>query len=104
MGLQHGSVAVHIHDESRQEVAFAVHKTVGVVVMSNQVEGLAHLERFVEALGIEPVIDFGIAPCQDSHCDASYLIVAYAYLSAVACDDTNDVALFDVVGLLGYGT
>ena len=104
MGLQHGSVAVHIHDESRQEVAFAVYKTVGVVVMSNQVEGLAHLERFVEALGIEPVIYFGIAPCQDSHCDASYLVVTYAYLSAVACDDTHDVALFDVVGLLGYGT
>ena len=102
MGLHDGRLAIDIDDESRQQVALAMHKTVGVVIrIVGNADGLAHFQRRTEARGPEAGIDGYIAKRQHTDGNRTGLIVSDSDEITLTGDHTYDIALTDaVVGML----
>ena len=97
MGLHDGGLAIDIDDESGQQVALAMHETVGVVLrIIGHADGNAHPKGRLQAGIPELVVDGHIVERQDAHGDGTGLIVAYGQKGTVAADDPDHLTVGEV--------
>ena len=73
-----------------------MHEAEGVVVGALQAQRAAHLPGIVEAMGVECLVDDGIAEVEHAHRYGAYLEVAHADEPPVGGLDTHHGALLDL--------
>lgn len=77
MGLYHRRIAVNIHDESGQSVAFAVHETITVRHrIPDKPDGPTHPDSGTQPLQPPPGVNLRLHESQYPHRDGTYLIMA----------------------------
>ena len=102
VGLHDGRLAIDVNDQSRQQVALAVHQAVGVVLrIVGQADGQPHLQGGSEATAPERLVDGFVTKGEHPHGDGTHLIVTDSDEIAMTVDDTHHFAFADaLVGLL----
>ena len=102
VGLHNGRLTIDIDDQSRQQVALAVHQTVGIVLrIVCKADGQSHLQGGGQPTAPERLVDGFVVKGEHPHGDGAHLIVSDSDEIAVTVDDTHHFALSDsLVGLL----
>ena len=96
VGLHHGRLAIAVDDQSRQVVAFAVYKPVGVVLrIVGYSDGDTHLQGRSQAALPKLPVNLHVTERKHAHGDGAYLVVAHGDETAVFCQHTHDVAFPD---------
>ncbi len=101
--LYDGSVAVHVHYESGEEVALAVYETECRVVVALQAERAPQGVGFRQAAREKVVVYVCVGEIKHAHGDAAYLVVSYAYHSAVGGNYAHYGAFVYVAWHFGQG-
>ncbi len=102
MCLQHSRIAIYVDHKSGQEVAFAMHEPVGVVVRPDDSECTSHGHCLAQSRHIEFFVDHRICEVKHAHCDTSDLIVSCAYEVAFEVGHCHFAAFLDIVWQVIY--
>ena len=96
--LHHSGAPVYVYHQSRQAVAFAVHKAENIILFfigDSKVQGAAQGVGFGEALGPETTVYGALGEGEHAHGDRTDLAVPDGKKVADSIDHTHEVALFD---------
>ena len=105
MGLHDGSFAIAVDDQSRQVVALAMHKAIGVVVVAvGNAEAAPYLQSRGKPRLPKLMVDGDVAERQYPDRYGAYLVMAYGQERAVRSQHPYDVALGYSFITTQYGT
>ena len=98
MRLHNGCVAIAVDDKTGKIVAFAMHKTEHIVVLtSNKTYGSTHIPRRLKTGYPEVGVNLNIAEREHSHGNAANLVVSVADKVALVVVNGHQVTFFYVV-------
>ena len=83
MGLYHSCFAINIHNQSGQEVAFAMHQPVGIIVGAVEAKRATQCQCLGESTCEKVLIDYRVAKVEDTHRNATYLVMPHPYKAMV---------------------
>ncbi len=92
VSLHHGRRSVDVNNKSGEEIPFAVHQAVGVVLRSVEVKHFAQAQGVGEAFAEELLIYLAPAEVKNPHGNGTALEVACADKSAVVSHNAHHVA------------
>ena len=101
--MHDGCGAVDVDDKAWKVVAFAVHETVGVVVVVDDAYAASHVEGYGKSVFVEGLVDGFVGEGEDSDHDASYLEMSCGYVFVFVGEDFDYFAFFGFVAHALYG-
>ena len=95
--LHDSSLAIHIYHQSGQQVALAMHQSVGIARLTvGQSDGLAHPKSLAQAFLPEGIVDRFLLKGEHPHGNASHLPVSLAEEIMLAVKHSHHIAFLGV--------